>query len=150
MSPVLLGIDAYGPNPDRGSVSFSSDGVRRYGGRSWKKILFNAKMPNDVGAIDVTIDPKNSTTLYASLWATRRPPWSVYAPSNLPGGGLFKSIDGGDTWKQLGSGLPADDFVGKIGIAVSPSNSKRLWAVVDDIGSAIAVPIGPGGSPTGC
>jgi photosystem II stability/assembly factor-like uncharacterized protein len=135
--------DAYGPNPDRGLYR-SLDG-----GKSWKKILYDAKKPNDVGAIDVTIDPKNSKVLYASLWATRRPPWSVYAPSNLPGGGLFKSIDGGDTWKQLGGGLPADEFVGKIGIAVAPSNPKRLWAVVDDIGSAIAAPIGPGGSPTG-
>ncbi len=46
--------------------------------------------------------------LYASLWATRRPPWSVYAPTNLPGGGLYKSTDGGDTWKQLTGGLPND------------------------------------------
>ena len=53
----------------------------------------------------------------------------------MPGGGLYKSTDGGDTWKQLTGGLPNDDFVGKIGIAVSPSNPNRLWAVVDDIGS---------------
>jgi photosystem II stability/assembly factor-like uncharacterized protein len=129
--------DVYGPNPERGLYR-SLDG-----GKTWKKVLFNAKMPNDVGAIDVAIDPKNAKVLYASLWATRRPPWSVYAPSNLPGGGLFKSTDGGDSWKQLGGGLPADDFVGKIGIAVSPSNPKRLWAVVDDIGSAVATR-GPG------
>ena len=77
---------------------------------------------------------KNPRTIYASLWATRRPPWSVYAPSNMPGGGLYKSTDGGDTWKQLSGGLPTDDFVGKIGIAVAPSNPNRLWAVVDDLG----------------
>ena len=53
----------------------------------------------------------------------------------MPGGGLYKSTDGGDTWKQLTGGLPTDDFVGKIGIAVSPSNPNRLWAVVDDLGS---------------
>jgi photosystem II stability/assembly factor-like uncharacterized protein len=87
--------------------------------------------------------------LYASLWATRRPPWSVYAPSNLPGGGLYKSTDGGDTWKQLTGGLPADAFVGKIGIAVSPSNPNRLWAVVDDLGSAVAEGIGGGGGGRG-
>ncbi len=55
----------------------------------------------------------------------------------LAWGGLYKSTDGGDSWKQLTDGLPTDDFVGKIGIAVAPSNSNRLWAVVDDSGTAI-------------
>ena len=59
----------------------------------------------------------------------------------MPGGGLYKSIDGGDSWKQLTGGLPTDDFVGKIGIAVAPSNPNRLWAVVDDLGSSIAKPM---------
>ncbi len=128
----------YDANPERG-VYRSTDG-----GATWKKILFNAKDPNNVGAIDLAIDPKNPRVLYASLWATRRPPWSVYAPTNLPGGGLYKSTDGGDTWKQLTGGLPTDDFVGKIGIAVAPSNPNRLWAVVDDIGAAIAAGGGGG------
>jgi photosystem II stability/assembly factor-like uncharacterized protein len=131
--------DVYGPSPDRGLYR-SLDG-----GAHWKKVLFKASDPNNVGAIDVAIDPKNPRVLYASLWATRRPPWSVYAPTNLPGGGLYKSTDGGDTWKQLTGGLPTDDFVGKIGVAISPSNPKRLWAVVDDIGKAVASPLGGGG-----
>ena len=134
----------YDPNPERG-VFRSTDG-----GAHWKKVLFSAQSPNDVGAVDLALDPKDPRVLYASLWATRRPPWSVYAPSNLPGGGLFKSTDGGDTWKQLSSGLPTDAFVGKIGIAVAPSNPRRLWAVVDDVGTAIARPLrapaGPAGS----
>jgi photosystem II stability/assembly factor-like uncharacterized protein len=129
----------YDANPDRG-VYRSTDG-----GATWKKVLFKTSDPNNVGAIDLAIDPKNPRVLYASLWATRRPPWSVYAPSNMPGGGLYKSIDGGDTWKQLTEGLPTDGFVGKIGVAVSPSNPKRLWAVVDDLGSAIAAGNGGGG-----
>ena len=129
----------YGPSPDRG-VYRTTDG-----GATWKKILFKQGNPNNVGAIDLAIDPRNSKVLYASLWATRRPPWSVYAPSNLPGGGLYKSTDGGDTWKQLTGGLPTDDYVGKIGIAVAPSNPNRLWAVVDDTGGAIARGIGGGG-----
>jgi photosystem II stability/assembly factor-like uncharacterized protein len=129
----------YKPNPERG-VFRSVDG-----GTTWKKILFKTSDPDNVGAIDLAIDPKNARVIYASLWATRRPPWSVYAPSNLPGGGLYKSIDGGDTWKQLTGGLPNDDFVGKIGIAISPSNPKRLWAVVDDMGSANAPARGGGG-----
>jgi photosystem II stability/assembly factor-like uncharacterized protein len=121
----------YDSNPERGLYR-STDG-----GATWKKVLFNQKMPNDVGAIEVAIDPKNPRVVYASLWATRRPPWSVYAPSNLPGGGLYKSTDGGDTWKQLTGGLPADDSVGKIGMAISPSNPNRIWAAVDDTGAAV-------------
>ena len=113
------------------------------GGAHWKKILFDAQRSRNVGAIDLALDPEHPTTIYASLWATRRPPWSVYAPSNMPGGGLYKSTDGGDNWHQLTGGLPTDDFVGKIGIAVAPSNPNRLYAVVDDLGTAIARPIRP-------
>ncbi len=132
----------YKANPDRG-VYRTTDG-----GAHWKKVLFNAKDPENVGAVDLAIDPKNPRVLYASLWATRRPPWSVYAPPNLPGGGLYKSTDGGDTWTQLTGGLPTDDFVGKIGIAVAPGNPSRLWAVVDDTGAAVARPL-RGGPPAG-
>jgi photosystem II stability/assembly factor-like uncharacterized protein len=124
----------YGPNPDRG-VYRSTDG-----GKSWKKILWKAGDPDNVGAADLVIDPKNPRVLYASLWATRRPPWSVYAPSYMPGSGLYKSIDGGDNWKQLSDGLPNDQFLGRIGIAISPSNPNRLWAVVDHIGRSFARP----------
>src|SRR5580700_2626607 len=122
----------YDANPERG-VYRSTDG-----GAHWKKVLFNASDPNDVGAIDIAVDPKDPKVLYASLWATRRPPWSVYAPSYMPGGGLYKSTDGGDRWTKLGGGLPDDNFVGKIGIGVSPSNPRRLWAVVDDVGAGVA------------
>jgi photosystem II stability/assembly factor-like uncharacterized protein len=124
----------YDANPDRG-VYRSVDG-----GAHWKKVLFKTSDPDNVGAIDIAINPKDSRVLYASLWATRRPPWSVYAPSYMPGSGLYKSTDRGDTWTQLAGGLPADDFVGKIGIAIAPSNPNRLWAVVDDIGAAVAPP----------
>jgi photosystem II stability/assembly factor-like uncharacterized protein len=122
----------YKANSERG-VYRSTDG-----GAHWKKILWNAKDPDNVGAVDLALDAQHPHTLYASLWATRRPPWSVYAPSNMPGGGLYKSTDGGDTWQQLHGGLPDDGFVGKIGIALAPSNSNRLYAVVDDLGAAIA------------
>lgn len=108
------------------------------GGKHWKKVLMNAADPKDVGAIDVAMDPTNSRVLYASLWATRRPPWAVYAPSYMPGSGLYKSTDGGDHWTQLHGGFPDDQYVGKIGIAVAPSNPNRLWAVVDDLGEATA------------
>ncbi len=131
--------NVYAPNPERGLYR-STDG-----GTTWKKILFKANDPNNVGAIEVAIDTKNPRVLYASLWGTRRPPWSVYAPSNMPGGGLYKSTDGGDTWTQLKGGLPTDAFVGKIGIAISPSNPNRLWAVVDDLGTGNTPARGGGG-----
>lgn len=137
-NPELVYVAALGhvyeANPERG-VYRSSDG-----GAHWKKILADPKDPDGVGAIDLAIDPENPRILYASLWATRRPPWAVYAPTNLPGGGLYKSTDGGDTWRQLGGGFPTDKFVGKIGIAIAPSNPNRLYAVVDDLGKAIASP----------
>ena len=133
----------YDANPDRGLYRSI------HGGAHWKKILWSAKYPDDVGAVDVTVDPTHPRVLYTSLWATRRPPWAVYAPSNMPGSGLYKSTDGGDNWQQLTGGLPTDEFVGKIGIAVAPSNSNRLYAVVDDIGDSIARPLsGAPSAPT--
>ncbi len=134
----------YDANPTRG-VYRSTDG-----GAHWSKVLNDPKLPNDTGAVDLALDPVHPRTIYASLWGTRRPPWSVYAPSNLPGGGLFKSTDGGEHWTKLTGGLPTDNFVGKIGIAVAPSNPNRLWAVVDDLGTPVAKPIrgaGGGGGP---
>ncbi len=135
--------NVYAANPERGLYR-STDG-----GTTWKKILFKASDPNNVGAIEVAIDMKNPRVLYASLWGTRRPPWSVYAPSNMPGGGLYKSTDGGDSWSQLTGGLPNDNFVGKIGIAISPSNPNRLWAVVDDLGTGNTPARGGGGGRAG-
>ncbi len=96
----------YAPNPDRG-VFRSRDG-----GKTWQKVLG----PNDnVGACDVVIDPTNSRVVYAGLWNTRRPPWYTYRPSNGPGGGIYKSTDGGSTWHQLTKGLP-NDGMGRSGI----------------------------------
>ena len=111
----------YGANPDRGVYR------TRDGGATWQKVLFKS---NDVGAIDLAFDPGDPQTIYASLWNTRRPPWSIYPPSYGPGSGLYKSTDGGSNWQQLSSGLPADG-VGRIGIAVAPANRRRVFAIVD-------------------
>ncbi len=111
----------YGPNPDRG-VFRSKDG-----GRTWEKVLYKNE---NIGAIDVTIDPTDSKVVYAVLWGTRRPPWSIYPPSYIPGGGVFKSTDGGTTWKQLENGLPTEG-AGRTGLAIARSNSKRIYAIVD-------------------
>ncbi len=85
---------------------------------------------NDVGAIDISIDQTDSQIVYASLWNTKRPPWSIYPPSYGPGSGLYKSTDGGSNWQPLTAGLPSDG-VGRIGIAIAPSNHTRVYAIVD-------------------
>ncbi|MHB8177847.1 MAG: VPS10 domain-containing protein [Vulcanimicrobiaceae bacterium] len=96
------------------------------GGKTWSKVLYkNAK----TGAIDLSMDPRNPNVLYAALWETRRPPWNVYPPSNGPGSGLYKTTDGGKTWTHLTAGLPL--HVGRIGVAVSPADPQRVYAIVD-------------------
>ncbi|MBV9648365.1 MAG: hypothetical protein JO043_12925 [Candidatus Eremiobacteraeota bacterium] len=112
---------AYGPNDMRG-IYRSVDG-----GTTWTRMLF---VNRDTGAIDLAADP-TMHTVYASLWQTRRPPWSVYPPSNGPGSGLYVSRDGGVTWGHIfGGGFPSEGL-GKIGLAVAPSAPRRIYAIVD-------------------
>jgi photosystem II stability/assembly factor-like uncharacterized protein len=111
----------YGANPDRGVYR------TRDGGATWQKVLFKN---NDVGAIDLAFDPTSSQVLYAVMWNTKRPPWSIYPPSYGPGSGLYKSTDGGANWQQLTNGLPSDGL-GRIGVAVAASNRNRVYAIVD-------------------
>ena len=111
---------AWGPNPERG-VFRSADG-----GKTWQKVLFKN---GDTGAIDGVFDPKNSSIVYAARWQVRRQPW--YFNSGGPGSGLYKSLDGGLTWKQLeGHGLPDGDL-GRIGISVSGADSNRVYALIE-------------------
>lgn len=113
--------DIFGPNEARG-VYRTTDG-----GKSWQKILYRNE---DSGAIDMTMDPNNPRLLYASIWQTRRNFWNI--SSGGPGCGLFKSTDGGDTWTEISrnKGLPSGPL-GKIGVALSPARSGRVWALVE-------------------
>ena len=114
---------AFGANSERG-VYRTTDG-----GATWKKVLGK---DNDSGAVDLAFDPGNPLVVYASLWQVRRPAWSVYAPTSGPGSGLYKSVDGGITWRQItGNGFP-DEGVGRIGIAVAAGSAgRRVYALVD-------------------
>jgi photosystem II stability/assembly factor-like uncharacterized protein len=113
--------DIYKPTEMRG-VYRSKDG-----GQHWDRVLFANK---DAGAVDLILDPTNPRILYASTWNVRRTPYSF--SSGGPGSGLWKSTDGGDTWADISraEGLPTGTL-GIIGVAVSPVNSQRVWALVE-------------------
>ena len=109
---------AYGPNAERG-VFRTTDG-----GKTWEKVLYK---DDNTGAIDVAFDPHNSNMVFAALWQIRRTPWSFN--SGGPGSGLYRSTDGGNTWKQLeGNGLP-EGVLGRIGVSVSGADSNRVYAL---------------------
>ncbi len=109
----------YGPNEERG-IYRSTDG-----GATWQKIL---SKDENTGGSDVQIDPSNPDVVYASLWEVRQGPWEDDNEYNGTGGGLFKSTDGGNTWKQMTEGLPKN--LVQIYVAIAPSNPSRLYATV--------------------
>ena len=112
----------FGPNPERG-VFKTIDG-----GRSWEKVLFIA---DTVGVYGLIMEPGNPDVLYASAWRAERKPWTIISGMQLSGGaGIYKSTDAGRTWSRINQGLP-QGLIGKIDLAVSPAEPRRIYAVVE-------------------
>ncbi|WKN42729.1 glycosyl hydrolase [Tunicatimonas pelagia] len=124
-NPDLLYVAAlgniFGPNSERG-VFRSEDG-----GENWVKALY---INDSTGVVDLVLDPTNPRVLYAGAWQVERKPWTLIDGGK--GSGLFKSTDGGDTWKKVENGLPTG-VVGRVGVTVSPVNSQRVWAIMEHV-----------------
>ncbi len=116
----------FGPSPDRG-VYMTVDG-----GKTWKKVLY---IDEYHGASDVEIDPNNPNILYAGMWYFQRKPWDFDSGSTK--GGVYKSIDGGQTWKKLTNGLP--ELMGKVAIEVSPHDSNTVYVLAESKKGALFV-----------
>ncbi len=118
---AVLG-DIYKPTKERG-IYKSTDG-----GKNWKQVLF---VNEQAGAVDLTFDPNNPRILYASTWHAQRTPYSLISGGD--GSALWKSMDSGETWKEISKneGFPKDTL-GIIGVAVSPKNSEKVWAIVEN------------------
>ncbi|MFZ2648717.1 MAG: hypothetical protein WA210_01300 [Burkholderiaceae bacterium] len=117
--------DAFGTNEERGLYR------SRDGGKSWSRVLHRSA---DAGAVDLSMDPLNPRVLYCAFWQARRSFWHL--DSGGPGSGLFRSVDGGDTWQELtnrqgtGNGLPGAPL-GKLGVSVSGARAGRVWALIE-------------------
>ncbi|MEA2784269.1 MAG: hypothetical protein QOF71_373 [Candidatus Eremiobacteraeota bacterium] len=113
----------YGPNTERG-IYRSTDG-----GATFERVLY---VDENSGAFDLTLDPSDARTLYATLWAARQAPWETTDGGSFGGkgtSGLYKSTDGGTTWKRIETGLPgAAQGLSRIVVAVAPSDAKRVYA----------------------
>ncbi|MCB9238830.1 MAG: glycosyl hydrolase [Flammeovirgaceae bacterium] len=119
----------YGPQQERG-VYRTKDG-----GKTWERVLF---VDEGTGAADLAIDPQNPNILYAAMWTIHINTWGLR--SGGPGGGIYRSTDGGDTWEPLNTkGLPGgkDHIVGKTAVAIAQSNPKRVYALFEDKSPAL-------------
>ncbi|MEO7962655.1 MAG: hypothetical protein ABIT38_01965 [Gemmatimonadaceae bacterium] len=122
-NPDIVLVAAIGnpfkPTVDRGIYR------TRDGGKSWERVLF---VSDSTGAVDVEFQPGNPNVVYASMWRAERKPWTII--SGAREGGIYKSIDGGTTWKKLTNGLP-NELIGKSNIAVTPAAPNVVYAVIE-------------------
>ena len=109
----------FGKNPERG-IFRSEDG-----GETWNHVL---ALNDSTGASDLTMDMVNPRILYAGMWRGERKPWTLI--SGAEEGGVYKSTDGGETWRKLGGGLP-EGIIGKVGVSVSPADPNKVWAILE-------------------
>ena len=126
--PNILFVAALGspfvPNTERG-VFKSIDG-----GKNWKKVLY---VSDSTGAADVELQPGNPNVLFASMWHGQRKPWTIV--SGAREGGIYKSVDGGETWTKLGGGLPAELF-GRSNVSISNAAPNRIYALIEALPGA--------------
>lgn len=118
----------YGPSQERGLYR-STDGAQ-----SWQRVI---SKDENTGSSDVEIDPSNPDVVYASMWEVREGPWEDGNRFDGTGGGLFRSTDGGSTWKQLKNGLPED--LSQIYVAIAPSDPRRVYATLSTASGKLGV-----------
>ena len=122
-NPQIVFVAAIGnpfrPNPDRGVYRTTDGGI------TWRKVLY---VSDSTGAVDVEFQPGNPRVVYASMWRAERKPWTII--SGAREGGVYKSTDGGTTWKKLTNGLP-NDLVGKNNIAVTAADSNVVYVLIE-------------------
>ncbi|MGH7471809.1 MAG: WD40/YVTN/BNR-like repeat-containing protein, partial [Longimicrobiales bacterium] len=109
----------FGKNRERGLYRTKD------GGKSWENVLF---LNDSTGVVDVAMNPHNTRILFAGAWRAERKPWTLI--SGGAEGGVYRSTDGGDTWKKLEGGLPTG-IVGRVAVTVSPANPDRVWAMIE-------------------
>ena len=112
---------AFRSNPERGIYKTID------GGKSWKKILY---ISEETGFSDIEFLPSNPEVLFASAWKAERKPWTIISGGTIDEGGMFKSVDGGNSWTKITEGLPKN-LIGKIDVAVTPADSKIIYALVE-------------------
>lgn len=128
-SPDIVWLAAlgspFGPNAERGIFKTAD------GGKTWKKTLF---VDNEHGGRDIEVDWQNPNVVYAAMYRGFRKGWDIISGGPADKGGIYKSVDGGETWKHVTAGLPAP-LIGKIDLDIARSNPKVLYAMVEGVGA---------------
>ncbi|MEZ5012224.1 MAG: hypothetical protein R2744_11870 [Bacteroidales bacterium] len=97
------------------------------GGKNWEKVLY---LGDKIGIIDLVMDPADNLTLYAVAWERERKAWRNDIAGK--GSGIYRTNDGGKTWKRLANGIPVGEHVGRIGLAIAPTNANVIYALIDN------------------